>query len=95
MGPPYPLADGFRHALRLCPKVIMLLRIAFLESERRSDILDGPLTRILVFKNRLPMMQRAGWTGPKASSSIPFAWLVVERDHTGPAAFPRISWRQP
>ena len=36
--PPYKLADQFvAHALRLVPHVVMLLRLAFLESERRSS----------------------------------------------------------
>src|SRR5207249_4847064 len=59
--PPFKLAEQFVcHALTLCPKVIMLLRLTFIESERRSAILDnGLLARIHVFKNRLPMMHRA------------------------------------
>src|SRR6516165_6143950 len=58
--PPYKLADAFvRHAIKICPYVIMLLRLAFYESVRRSDILDedNP-ARIHVFKKRLPMMHR-------------------------------------
>src|SRR5262245_43430631 len=41
--PPFKLAGEFAaHALTLgIPKVVMLLRLAFLESERRSPILDG------------------------------------------------------
>src|SRR5574337_198642 len=75
--PPYKLAQQFvSHALLLCPRVVMLLRLAFLESERRTAILDnGWLARVHVFKNRLPMMHRDGWEGPKASSSVPFAWF--------------------
>jgi hypothetical protein len=39
--PPYKLASQFvAHAITLCPRVIMLLRLAFLESRRRSDLLD-------------------------------------------------------
>ena len=35
--PPFMLANEFvAHALELCPRVVMLLRLAFLESERRS-----------------------------------------------------------
>jgi hypothetical protein len=35
--PPYMLANEFTaHALELCPNVVMLLRLAFAESERRS-----------------------------------------------------------
>jgi hypothetical protein len=90
--PPYKLADQFvAHALRLVPRVIMLLRLAFLESERRSPILDGGnLARVHVFKNRLPMMHRAGWAGPRATSSIPFAWFCWDRNHIGPAIIDRI-----
>jgi hypothetical protein len=92
--PPFKLADQFvRHALLLCPRVIMLLRLAFIESERRRDILDsGLLARIHVFRNRLPMMHRDGWDGPIATSATPFAWFIWEWGHTGPAAIDRISW---
>lgn len=92
--PPYQLAEQFvRHALKCSSYVAMLLRLAFLESERRSDILDSScLARIHVFRNRLPMMHRKDWNGPKASSAIPFAWFVWERGHQGPATIDRISW---
>lgn len=92
--PPFKLANEFvRHALKLCPKVVMLLRLAFLESEGRSDILDGgTLARVHVFRNRLPMMHRDGWEGPKATSSTPFAWFVWDRDWSGPAVLNRITW---
>ena len=91
--PPFSLAEEFvEHALELCPHVIMLLRLAFLESERRSHILDtGSLARIHVFRRRLPMMHRDGWTGPKASSAMAFAWFVWDRGHIGPATINRVS----
>lgn len=92
--PPYFLAAQFvRHALALCPKVIMLMRLAFLESVGRSDILDGGrLARVHVFANRLPLMHRYGWDGPKASSAMCFAWMVWDREHDGPATLRRIRW---
>jgi hypothetical protein len=92
--PPYRFADAFvAHALNLAPLVIMLVRLAFLESKRRSHILDNAgLGRIHVFQNRLPMMHRDGWSGPKASSAIAFCWLVWERGYTGPIIFDRIRW---
>jgi hypothetical protein len=92
--PPFKLAEEFvEHALRLCPRVIMLLRLAFLESERRCAILeDRGLARVHVFGKRLPMMHRDGWQGRKANSGMAFAWFVWERGHTGPAAVNRISW---
>jgi len=95
--PPYKLADQFvGHALLLAPKVIMLLRLAFLESKRRSHVLDnGQLKRVYVFRERLPMMHRVGWQGPRASSSIAFAWFVWDRNYHGEAQTRRISWKVP
>lgn len=94
--PPFKLAQQFvTHALTLCPRVIMLLRLAFLESERRRAILDnGFLARVYVFRKRLPMMHRAGWEGRKANSAMAFAWFVWDRAHNGPAELHRISWEE-
>jgi hypothetical protein len=95
--PPFKLANEFAaKALELCPRVIMLLRLAFMESDRRTPILDGGhLARVHVFKKRLPMMHRDGWEGPRASSSMAFAWFCWDRDHSGPTELRRISWEQP
>jgi hypothetical protein len=92
--PPFSRAEEFvEHALELCPRVIMLLRLAFLESERRCRILDtGMLARIHVFRKRLPMMHRDGRKGPKASSAMAFAWFVWDRRHNGSPTMNRISW---
>lgn len=92
--PPFKLANEFvAHALMLCPKVVMLLRLAFLESERRSPILDGGrLARVHVFRNRLPMMHRHGWVGNKATNTTAFAWFVWDIAHCGPAELHRLSW---
>jgi hypothetical protein len=91
--PPYQIADQFtRHALDLAPRVYLLLRLAFLESVGRTDVLERRgLARIHVFRNRIPMMHRDGWTGPRASSAMPFAWFVWDRDHRGPPTIRRIS----
>ena len=93
--PPFKLAGEFvAHAIKLCPLVAMLLRLTFLESDRRTEILDnGQLARVHVFKNRLPMMHRAGWDGPKLSNPTAFAWFVWDRAHRGPATINRISWQ--
>lgn len=77
--PPYALAQQFiEHAIALkIERSFFLLRLAFLESERRSPILDtGHLASVMVFKKRLPFMHRDGWQGPRSNSSaIPFAWF--------------------
>lgn len=95
--PPFKLAAEFAsHAISILfvPKVCMLLRLAFLESERRSALLDtGLLARVYVFRNRLPMMHRDGWQGNRASSSVAFAWFVWEIGHKGPTELRRISWQ--
>lgn len=92
--PPFKNAAEFvSHALELCPKVIMLLRLAFLESVRRAPILDsGHLARVLVFSNRLPMMHRDGWEGPKVTNPTAFAWFIWDREHCGPTELRRITW---
>jgi hypothetical protein len=92
--PPYSIANDFvAHALELCPNVMMLLRLAFLESERRSPILDGAgLARVLAFRKRLPMMHRNGWEGPKANSGMAFAWFQWDRGYRGATMTQRISW---
>jgi hypothetical protein len=93
--PPYKCAADFvRHALKLCPCVIMLLRLAFLESMSRIDLLEGgSFARIYVFRGRLPMMHRVGWEGPHSTSAIAYMWAVWDREHRGPAAIHRISWQ--
>ena len=96
--PPFKLATEFAsHALLLgIPKVVMLLRLAFLESESRRAILDcGLLARVYVFRNRLPMMHRAGRGTQVAktnSSAMCFAWFVWQAGHQGPTELHRISW---
>lgn len=94
--PPYQHAQAFvEKALTLSPLVIMLMRLAFYESERRSNILDGgKLARIHVFANRLPLMHRRGWTGKRSSSAMAFAWYVWDRSHRGPTVIDRIRWER-
>ena len=94
--PPFNIVEPFvAHALELSPLVIMLLRLAFLESDRRCGILeDRGLARIHVFRKRLPMMHRDQWAGKKANSGMAFGWFVWDRNHTGPTVIDRISWEQ-
>jgi hypothetical protein len=75
---------------------IFLLRLAFLESMRRSDILDqGDLMQVLLFANRLPFMHRVGWEGKRNSNSgMPFVWLAWRREHEGPTTIRRITYKK-
>ena len=95
--PPYQIAGEFaRHALDLAPRVYLLLRLAFLESIRRTDVVERRgLARVHVFRRRLPMMHRDGWNGPRASSAIAFAWFCWDRDSRGPTVVDRIGAGQP
>ena len=93
--PPFKRANQFvRHALTLCPNVVMLLRLAFLESNTcRNDVLDnGQLAMVLPFRNRLPMMHRDGWKGRRNSSATAYAWFVWNRHHAGPPTVRRLTW---
>jgi hypothetical protein len=94
--PPFRIVEEFvAHALDLCPRVIMLLRLAFLESDRRRGTLEGRgLARVHVFRKRLPMMHRDGWEGRKANSGMAFAWYVWDANHVGPTTIDRISWER-
>jgi Protein of unknown function (DUF3102) len=92
--PPFMYADEFvRHALTLVPRVVFLLRLAFVAGVGRSDILEGgQLARVYVFRNRL-MFHRDGWQGSRTNNSaLEFAWFVWSRDHRGPIELRRISW---
>lgn len=98
--PPFKLADEFaRHALRLVPTVILLLRWAYAEGAARSDLIDNHLARVWLGRERLPFMHRDGYEGPKNSNSgAPFAWFVFEQQKRLPDSgfiVRRISWRTP
>src|SRR5262245_36394405 len=95
--PPFKFVEPFvARSLELAPLVIMLLRLAFLESERRCHILEGRgLARVHVFRKRLPMMHRDQWAGRKANSGMSFAWFTWIRGYnSGPTIINRISWER-
>jgi hypothetical protein len=95
--PPYNrIGDFVRHALTLSPKVIVLGRLSLVASTSRADLMDdAPLRYVFPFARRLPMMHRAGYDGPKASSMTDFAWFVWERNHKGPTTVRRLDWKHP
>jgi hypothetical protein len=104
MNPPFATAAlHVQHALQLCPFVVALLPLAFLEAGQiktaagraRLWVLDhGHLLRVLVFRERLPMMHRDGWQGKLSTSNVPYAWFVWDGDHQGDATIRRISWKE-
>jgi hypothetical protein len=95
--PPFKLADQFtRHALTLAKTVWIFQRLSWLEGAKRSDLMDAHLDHILLGIERLPMIHRDGYEGPKlTASAMPFAWFRFEA-HRPPGQvtrFERISWR--
>ena len=94
--PPFKLADAFvRHGPSLGLPVIVLLRLMALEGAGRSDLIDRHLRRVFVGIERLPMLHRDGWTGPRTKSAgEPFAWFSIRTGEcSGPIELARISWR--
>jgi len=96
--PPFNIDEEFvRHALMLrARKVAMFLRLAFLESTRRTDILDRPfhgsgLARVWVFRDRITMYPKGVSENRDAGGAIAFAWFVWELGHRGPWQGGRIS----
>ena len=58
-----------------------------------GNVAADEVVRVHVFRNRLPMMHRHGWDGPRASSSTAYAWFVFDKKHGGPATIDQISAR--
>jgi hypothetical protein len=95
--PPFMHATAFaRHALTLVPRVFLLLRLLFLESQKRIDIIDGGhLARIHLFIDRAQQIHRAGWQGPKTDSNpMALAWFCWDRNYDGPITVRRMWCRE-
>ena len=92
--PPYKLADQFiRHGLSLGCPFVALLRLMAIEGSRKSDIM-AKCSHIFAGIERLPMLHRDGWLGPKqVNSTIPYGWFVFNPEHNGDTILRRISWR--
>jgi len=87
--PPYGQATRFieNGLARARCKVAVLLRLAFLESEKRAVLFERtPLARVYVFANRLSMppgeLLQRGEIEAKGGS-VAFAWFVWEHGHVG------------
>jgi hypothetical protein len=96
--PPFKISDAFiRHGLELGCDVIVLLRLMAIEGATRSDLIDRHLVRVWAGIERLPMMHREGYAGPKiGNSGAPFGWFVFSaqlRPISAPIELRRMSWR--
>jgi hypothetical protein len=97
--PPFGAVEEYvERAVNLAPYVAVLLRLAFLESEGRMNWFPFVgLRRVHIIAERLPMMHRHGWEGPKlATGGLCFAWFIFERDKPVQRRVPLhwVSWKE-
>lgn len=97
--PPFGSVEEYvERAVNLSAYVALLLRLAFLESEGRMNWFPHVgLQRVHVIAERLPMMHRHGYEGPKLSNAgMCFAWFIFERDRRPLRRVPLrwISWKE-
>lgn len=79
--PPFGIIEQFvERAVAMAPYVALLCRLAFLESEGRMKWFPRVgLRRVHVIGERLPMMHRHGYDGPKLSNAgMCFGWFIFE-----------------
>lgn len=79
--PPFGIIQEFiDRAADMAPYAAILARLAFLESESRFQWWPQVgLRRVHIIAERLPMMHRHGYTGPKLSNAgMCFAWFIFE-----------------
>jgi len=79
--PPFGIIREFvERASELAPYTAILARLAFLESEGRFNWWPRVgLRRVHIIAERLPMMHRHGYDGPKLSNAgMCFAWFIFE-----------------
>ncbi len=83
--PPYSIATDFViHALQHCSKkVIMLLRIQFLNGVERKEVYENyPPKRVYVISKR-PTLYPMGQAKPKNGGTIDYVWIVWEIGYIG------------
>jgi hypothetical protein len=79
--PPFNIIESFvERAAAMAPYTALLCRLAFLESESRMNWFQKVgLRRVHLISERLPMMHRHGYDGPKLSNAgMCFAWFIFE-----------------
>lgn len=88
--PPYKLAQEFvEHSLECATgKVVMLLKLAFLEGQKRKPFFEkSPLRTVYVFSKRVDFGR--GDEPGKGAGLLAYAWFVWEQRYTGK---PMIEW---
>lgn len=93
--PPFGAVEEYvERAVGLAPYVALLLRLAFLESEGRMNWWQHVgLQRVHVIAERLPMMHRHGYEGPKLSNAgMCFSWFIFERQKRPRKSIPLRWW---
>lgn len=89
--PPYKYAQEIvEKSLEIAKqKVAMILKLCFLESERRYKMFKvSPLKTVYVFCKRVQMYPE-GTEKPKNSGTIAYAWYVWDKKYEGK---PKIDW---
>ena len=92
--PPYRIAQAFANrGLQVATaKVALLLRVNFVEGEKRYDwFQETPLKGFYPFSSRLTMWPRCA-EEPENSGTIAYAWYVWEHGWTGD---PFVRWLKP
>jgi hypothetical protein len=99
--PPYNMAQAFiEHAIRNTDpnaKIAMLLRLTFLESQKRKPLFDAfPLTAIYVFRSRIGCAKNGEFKADShgelnVPSAVAYAWFLWDKAlfDTTP---PRLYW---
>lgn len=89
--PPFKLAEKFlEKSINYwnCDKVAFLCKLAFLEGQKRTELLEQtPLKWVYVFRKRI-LLTRNG-EEPRGSGMIAFAWFVWDINYDGN---PMVDW---
>jgi len=97
--PPFNIIEPFvERAVAMSPYVALLCRLAFLESEGRMKWWKQVgLRRVHLISERLPMMHRHNYEGPKLSNAgMCFCWFIFESGKRPANQVPVrwISWKE-
>jgi hypothetical protein len=92
--PPYNSAEGFvASGLKNAKgKFALLLRLAFLESAHRANMIfhQNAPSRVWVFSERITFYLKGATIA--GSGTTAYAWFVWDKDHTGPT---ELAWFKP